>query len=275
MRKIRYLLMRRFTQIGILILYFGANAYGWTILQGNLSASLLFETVPLADPFALLQMLFAGAVLATDVIVGALIMALFYAVIGGRAFCSWVCPINMVTDLANWLRRKLGISDVQKRVYMSRNVRYWVMVMALLLSAAMGLAAFELISPIAMAHRGIAFGMGFGVGALVIIFLFDLFVHENAWCGYVCPLGGFYSILGKFSLFRVKHDAEACTLCMKCKEVCPEKEVLFMIGKNSGSVLMGACTNCARCIEVCDDDALDFSIRSQLEKTIEQTKEKA
>ena len=48
---------------------------------------------------------------------------------------------------------------------------------------------------------------------------------------------------------------------MKCKEVCPENQVLFMIGKDSTTVNMGECSNCARCIEVCDDDALRFSIR--------------
>ncbi len=271
MRKIRYLLMRRFVQIGLLILYFGANAYGWKILQGNLSGSLLFETIPLADPYALVQMLFAGAVLATDILIGGLIIALLYAIVGGRAFCSWVCPINMVTDLANWLRRKLGISKVQKRVYMSRSLRYWMLGLSLLLSLVMGVAAFELISPISMVHRGLVFGMGLGFGAIIVIFLFDLFVHENAWCGHICPLGGFYSILGKISLIRVRHDADACTACMKCVEVCPEKEVLHMVAKRSESVLMGECTNCARCIEVCDDDALNFSLRSLVKKEKENT----
>jgi ferredoxin-type protein NapH len=260
----KYLLMRRFVQIGILILYFGANAYGWKILQGDLSGSLLFDLIPLGDPFAVIQMLIAGAALAADILVGAVIIAVFYTIVGGRAFCSWVCPINMVTDLANWLRRRLGIAQVQKRVYMSRSIRYWVLGLSLLLSAVMGVAAFEMISPISMAHRGLVFGIGFGGGALLVIFLFDLFVHENGWCGHICPLGGFYSLLGKFSLIRVKHNAENCTACMKCKEVCPEKEVLFMIAKSSESVLKGECTNCGRCIDVCGDDALDFSIRSQL-----------
>lgn len=267
----RYLISRRFVQIGLLVLYFGANAYGWTILQGNLSGSLLFETIPLADPFAIMQMLFAGAVLASDILIGALIIVLLYGIVGGRMFCSWVCPINMVTDLANWLRRKLGVSKVQKRVYMNRGVRYWVLGMSLLLSAIMGVAAFEMVSPISMAHRGLVFGVGMGTGALLVIFLFDLFVHENGWCGYICPLGGFYSILGKISLIRVRHDADKCTECMKCKEVCPEKEVLFMVNVSSESVLKGECTNCARCIEVCEDDALNFSIRSHLK----QPKEKA
>ena len=262
----RYLISRRFVQIGILVLYMGANAFGWKILQGDLSGSLLFETIPLADPYAILQMLFAGAVLASDILIGALIILLLYGIVGGRAFCSWVCPVNMVTDLANWLRRKLGVSQVQKRVYMSRRLRYWVLGLSLLLSAAMGVAAFELISPISMLHRGLVFGIGLGFGAIIVIFLFDLFVHENGWCGYICPLGGFYSVLGRISLIRVRHDAQKCTACMKCKEVCPEKEVLFMVGKSSESVLMGECTNCARCIEVCGDDALNFSIRSQLKQ---------
>ena len=129
----KYLIPRRLVQVGLLALYFGANAYGWKVLEGNLSGSLLLGTVPLADPYAVLQMLFAGAVLASDVLIGALVIALFYGIVGGRAFCSWVCPVNLVTDLANWLRRKLGISAVQKRVYMSRSIRYWVLGLSLLL----------------------------------------------------------------------------------------------------------------------------------------------
>ncbi len=271
MKKIRFMILRRLTQFGLLGLYIGANVFGWTVLQGNLSSSLLFETIPLTDPYAIMQMTLAGAVLGFDVLLGALIITLFYLIIGGRAFCAWVCPVNLITDAANKLRRVLGISQVQKRVYMSRAIRFWILGLGLLLSFVMGVAAFEMISPISMVHRGTVFGMGLGVGAIIVIFLFDLFVHENGWCGHLCPLGAFYSLLGRFSLIRVYHDAEACTACMKCKEVCPEKEVLHMVAKRSESVVMGECTNCGRCIEVCDDDALGFSLK----KFATQTKEKS
>jgi len=258
----KYLLSRRLIQISILVLYIAANLWGLKVLEGNLSSSILLGTVPLSDPFAVLQMFAAGSVITMDILIGALIITLFYGVIGGRMFCSWVCPINMVTDAANWLRRKLGISHIQKRVYMSRNIRYWVLGLSLFLSFLMGLTAFELVSPISMMHRGLVFGMGFGFTAVMVIFFFDLLVHENGWCGYICPLGGFYSLIGKFSLIRVRHNVDNCTDCMKCKDVCPEKEVLHMVSKFSETVKMGACTNCARCIEVCDDDALNFSIRT-------------
>jgi ferredoxin-type protein NapH len=230
--------------------------------MGNLSSSSLFGIIPLSDPYAGLQMLVAGAVLATDLLIGIAIITIFYLLIGGRAFCSWVCPINMVTDLAAFIREKFAFDKIQRRQPSSRNIRYWVLALSLIISALMGITAFEFISPISMVHRGIVFGLGFGWAAVLIIFLFDLFVLKDGWCGHICPLGGFYSLLGKFSLIRVQHDADNCTACMKCKTVCPEKQVLFMIDKESLPVLSGECTNCARCIEVCDDDALYFSIRN-------------
>ena len=52
MKKYRFLIARRFTQISILVLYSLANIYGINILMGNLSSSLIFEKIPLSDPFA-------------------------------------------------------------------------------------------------------------------------------------------------------------------------------------------------------------------------------
>lgn len=47
---------------------------------------------------------------------------------------------------------------------------------------------------------------------------------------------------------------------MKCKVICPEKQVLGLIGKESGEVISGECTRCGRCVEVCGDNALGFNL---------------
>ena len=266
MKHVKYLVMRRLSQLSILYLYFGANVWGWKVLQGDLSASLFMGKIPLADPYAVAQIALTGATMGMDILLGALIVALFYGIIGGRGFCSWVCPINIITDMAAWLRRKMKFAEIQKRFYLSRLLRYWILGLSLVLSALMGVAVFELISPISMAHRGVIFGMGMGGGALMVIFLFDLLVHEHGWCGYICPLGASYALMSQFSLIRVHHDANKCTDCRDCITVCPEKEVLFMINRSSESVLMGECTNCGRCVDVCCEEALEFSIRSHLKQ---------
>lgn len=259
--KHRLIILRRLLQSALILLYAGAHIWGWKILEGDLGSSLLMGTIPLADPFAVVQMSIAGALLGIDVLIGAAIIALFYAIIGGRGFCAWVCPINIVTDIANDLRRMLRINEVEHRVVISRGLRYWILGISLALSALFGVAAFELISPIGILNRGLIFGIGFGGAVIVGVFLFDLFGIKNGFCGHLCPLGGFYSLIGRFSVIRVKHNQEQCTQCMKCTNICPEKPVLHMIGKRSEFVATGECTNCGRCVEVCDDEALNFEIR--------------
>lgn len=262
MNKFKFMLLRRVVQVGLLVLYFGANAYGWKFLKGDLSSSLLLDTIPLSDPYAVLQMLSSGAILGADIFIGAGIIIAFYAIVGGRAFCSWVCPINLVTDLAALIRRVLGWDKIERKVWLKRSLRYWILGLSLLVSLASGVAAFEMVSPIGILTRGVVFGMGMSLAAVGCIFLFDLLVLKHGWCGYVCPLGGSYALIGKFSLIRVKHEKEKCTECMECKLICPEKQVLDIIGKKDGFITKGECINCGRCIEVCNDNALSFGFRS-------------
>jgi len=260
--KHRFLISRRFVQLSLILLYGAANWWGLKVLQGNLGSSSIMGKIPLSDPYAVIQMSAAGAILGFNALLGALIIAVFYAVFGGRAFCSWVCPVNMVTDAANWLRRLLRFDEAERKVWMSRNIRYWILGLSIPLSFILGIAAFELISPIGILSRGLIYGMGFGSAVIISVFLFDLFAIKNGFCGHICPLGGFYSLLGRFSIFRVKHDQQKCTLCMKCVNICPERQVLSMVGKKSEFVTNTECTNCGRCVEVCDDDALNFNIRA-------------
>ena len=262
--KNKYLILRRITQFTILFLYFAANYYGWKILQGNLSFSKLFETIPLTDPYAFLQMLFAGAVISTNLIIGVIVIVLFYGIIGGRAYCSWVCPVNLITDLAAWVRRKTHHEkDNLVSAMKIKKFRYAFMIVMLIFSAIIGAAAYEFINPIGFFTRGVAFTLGFSWAWLLVIFIFDAFVLKNGWCGHICPVGAMYSLIGAKNIIRVYHTKENCTNCGNCLTICPENQVLApVINKKSDYIHGIECTNCGRCIEVCDDNALKFSLRN-------------
>lgn len=264
--KQRFLISRRIVQLLLMTAYFGANAYGWQIVIGNFSSARYFGLIPLSDPYATLQSFFAGAVIATDILAGVAVVLFFYAIIGGRFFCSWVCPVNIITDSAAWLREKLHLDERRSGPVLSRHIRYWIIALSLLLSYLFSVAAFEMISPIAITHRGIIFGFGFGWVFLVAIFLFDLFTQQHGWCGHLCPLGGFNAIVGKYSIIKVIHDKDRCINAQACLKACPEKQVLDMVGKESRPVTQIECVKCGRCVEACDSQALTFSIISIAEQ---------
>ncbi|RAX58337.1 quinol dehydrogenase ferredoxin subunit NapH [Helicobacter monodelphidis] len=260
----RYLILRRCVQISLIVLYILAHYTGFKILEGNLSSSLIFGTIPLSDPLAVLQLVLSGGALGGQAFLGALIILMVYGLLFGRAYCAFVCPVNLVTDNANFLRRKLGIKGNLWNISVS--VRYYVLAIVLVFTPIVGLPLLELSNPVALIHRGIIFGIGYGISIVIAIWLFDLLFVKNGFCSHLCPVGAFYSLISRFSLLRVRYNKDKCTLCMHCKEVCPEKHVLGLIGKESGVISGLECCNCGRCIEVCGDDALCFGIREFISK---------
>ena len=258
LHKYRYLIARRITQVLLLALFYGGNAYGWNVLRGNYSSGLLFSKIPVADPYAAIQILATGFIAGLDVLVGALIVLLLYGIFFGRMFCSWVCPMNIVADSALYGSKKLGIETT---MIFSRKSRYVVMVLGIILSLIISTPAFEAISPVSMLHRGLIFGMGGGWAIIGALFLFDLAVTRYGWCGHLCPIGAFYSLIGRYSLIKIFHKVENCTDCGRCFEVCHEEQVLDIINIESGFIQSGECTNCSRCIEACDDHALKLGLR--------------
>jgi ferredoxin-type protein NapH len=233
----RYIILRRLVQIGTLVLFIGTVHRGWKVagaplLRGDLSA---------------------------------------YALLGGRVFCSWVCPVNPVADLAGWLRRRLGIGGSAR---IPRNTRYWILGLSLVLSALVGVAAFEWISPIGLLQRSLIFGLGLGWVAAAAIFILDLLVVRHGWCAHLCPLGAFYGLLGRVAQLRIAFDPASCTNCGDCITVCPDPHVLNLKrAAVAGMIASGDCTNCGRCTPVCPEGSLRFALRPTIRKPPSTTQE--
>ncbi|MBU1690809.1 MAG: quinol dehydrogenase ferredoxin subunit NapH [Gammaproteobacteria bacterium] len=261
----KWLILRRISQLVTLALFLVGPLAGLWIVKGNLAYSLTLNTLPLADPYVLLQSLLAGHIPEKMALIGVVIVLAFYFLVGGRVYCSWVCPVNMITDAAAWLRGRINIKG---GAHISRKLRYWVLAMTLVLAAVTGTIAWELINPVSMLHRGLIFSIGMTWVIILAVFLLDLFVSANAWCGHVCPVGAFYSLLGKWSPLRVSAaQREACNDCMDCYAVCPEPQVIKPALKGAkqdiGPVILSPnCTNCGRCIDVCSKDVFHFGLRS-------------
>ncbi|MEW8539890.1 MAG: quinol dehydrogenase ferredoxin subunit NapH [Candidatus Thiodiazotropha endolucinida] len=261
----KFLILRRLSQLGILALFLTGPWLGIWIVKGNLASNLTLDVLPLTDPYVLLQASLSGVVPETAAIIGVVIVLVFYFLVGGRVYCSWVCPVNMVTDLAAWLRRKLGIRTTSQ---LSRSTRYWMLALTLILPLVVtGGIIWELVNPVSMMFRGIVFGMGAAWIMVLGIFLFDLIVAKDGWCGHICPVGAFYNLVGSKSLLRVNAlERHACNDCMECYVVCPEPQVIkpALKGEKKGLspvILSSDCTNCGHCIDICAPEVFSYGGR--------------
>ncbi|CAL6168753.1 quinol dehydrogenase ferredoxin subunit NapH [Vibrio alginolyticus] len=254
----RFLILRRLCQFTIIALFMAGPMLG--ILTGNLSSSMLLDTVPLSDPLIVLQALATGHVPEFNALLGVVIVVVFYAILAPRAFCAWVCPLNIVTDLAAWLRRKFNIKASYR---WSPMIRYWLIPVLMLGSALSGTILWTWLDPVAALHRGLVFGMGAGWVLIALVFVLDLLLVEHGWCGHLCPLGATYGVIGRKSLLRVTAvRREDCTKCMDCFYVCPEPEVLRQPLKEGDRRVMDQnCISCGRCLDVCPEHVFEFKNR--------------
>ncbi|ELU8563066.1 TPA: quinol dehydrogenase ferredoxin subunit NapH [Vibrio parahaemolyticus] len=254
----RFLVLRRLCQLTIIALFMAGPTLG--VLTGNLSSSMLLDTVPLSDPLIVLQALATGHIPEFNALLGVVIVVVFYAILAPRAFCAWVCPLNIVTDLAAWLRRKFNIKASYR---WSPAIRYWLIPVLMLGSALSGAILWTWLDPVAALHRGLVFGMGAGWVLIALVFVLDLLLVEHGWCGHLCPLGATYGVIGRKSLLRVTAvRREDCTKCMDCFYICPEPEVLRQPLKEGDRRVMDQnCISCGRCLDVCPEHVFEFKNR--------------
>lgn len=266
-RAYKWLVLRRLSQFVALALFLSGPLLGLWVLKGTLASSSLFDTIPFTDPLVALQSLTAGHGLAVTAIIGAVVLVGVYLVVGGRSFCSWVCPVNLLTDGAHTARMHL---EVRQNLNIPRAARWWILGAVLVVSAVTGVMAWETLNPVTLLHRELVFGvfMTGSVAWMLIagVVLFDTFVSQRGWCGHLCPMGATYGLIGKASLTRVSAgNRDACDTCMACYHVCPEPHVITPALKGAAGttplILSGDCTNCGRCIDVCHRDVFAFTHR--------------
>jgi ferredoxin-type protein NapH len=242
---------RRGVQIGVLLLIL-SQLMGWQAFRGNLAAADLLG-IPLADPLAALQAVIASRVIVPTFLGSALAVTIFYLLVGGRTFCAWICPVYLLTEMGDKLRGRLGSGERTAPLELKK----WVLLTVLVLTAITGLPLFETLSPIGMVVRSAAFGSYPALSCLLGLVLLETVLARRLWCRSLCPLGGLYALVGRISPTRVGFSPGRCTACGECARVCPVEEVLApSLDHGVATICSGECTRCGACIDACTSGAL-------------------
>lgn len=265
----RWVLWRRVTAGVFLSLLMLARFEWFPWFRGTTSGTMLLDMIPFVDPLAAVELLVASRSITTTVVIGAGILILV-SVLLGPIFCGFVCPLGLMLDLNQTLRRVFRSRVLQrsKRHPVSKAVPHWFRyaILGLLVGFAFvtGIPLFQAISPINMLVRALALGSLVGLVAVGAIVALEWFL-PRVWCRALCPLGACYSILGRRAIWRVWINPKTSgqIRCKQCQIRCP-MGIEIMDGytlPGHESITHPSCIRCGDCVDICPNSVLGLRFR--------------
>ena len=198
-----------------------------------------------------------------------LIGVLAVALLSGRSFCGWMCPLGTLQDMfAGWARR---LSGGKRHIRGKRSTarfpttlppkvdrwaRYLKYLVLLAVIVASTMAVYPPLRPICPTRAVFSFQLTPLLASVLLTFIATSMLVKRFWCKYLCPLGAALSIFNKFAPLRVKIDQNRCPHCGRCDAECPMD--ITPIPENMRSL---ECIQCLECLETCTvKDAIELRL---------------
>ena len=279
----------RFLIVAVLLLI--ALFAGW---QTGTLCSVGYDAIAYICPLGALETIFGSWAFVPRVLI-CLAVVVIVALVFGKAFCSWVCPVAPLSDLLRG--RKAREKDECERTQAAHRVlerwsdtnaaqaekhkpfrsrvdgRHVVLAGSLASAAVCGFPVFCLVCPIGlMFASAIALYrlIGFNEPAIEVLVFPALLVLEltvfRKWCHRFCPVGALLSLLSRGNrTFKPHVNASMCarhagSSCAACAQACPEHiDPCADLGDRS----LAECTRCGACVNTCPAKALSFVNRKE------------
>lgn len=234
---------------------------------------------------ARIQFLPALMIGSVGVVVALILMTLLF----GRLYCSVICPLGIFQDVVAWLARKVNRKKHYAFSREKRVVRYGVLAAVGIAFLAEATVVLSLLDPYSAfgrmmvnVFRPVYLGLNnllawlfnsFGnytfyhtdvyvlsVASLVVGLLtfgvigFLAWRYGRTWCNTVCPVGTLLGLVSRYSLWKVRIDAEACVSCglcvRKCKGGC--------IDSKAKKIDYSRCVACYDCLSSCHKQGIKY-----------------
>ncbi len=212
---------------------------------------------------------------ALSITAGTTFVWLLLSILFGRVYCSTVCPIGTLSDLAMKCRRFLPRHA--RRPFRYRHPSrasihiLWIYLACLVIGIVgvpfliepwnimRNLAAAT--NPDAVAdtwlHIGFNAMVGFAGGlAAISLIAITAFINGREFCTVVCPLGTALGYVSNHAIFHIEIDHDKCSSCGLCEEICRSSCIKVV----SRYVDNARCVRCLDCVVKCPDDAIHLQI---------------
>jgi ferredoxin len=199
------------------------------------------------------------------------IFVLILVVFGfGRIYCSTICPLGFLQDVAIWLGKIFKIKHnwkiAQKKHLKILRISIFLITVAILLIGSAFMAGlldpFSIFSRFIFVLKMIFWGTVKGyllpmfiVSATIITIILLAVKKGRFFCSWLCPVGTMLWGLSKVSLFKFRINQSACNHCGECVVNCKSGA----ISENAQIIDQALCVGCFNCVAVCNTNAIKIA----------------
>lgn len=197
-------------------------------------------------------------------------LLLLIGVLLGRVVCGFLCPFGWFQELLHKIPSKKFST---KKLHILTYLKYVILLlfvivlpMTLVNEVGMGDPFFcKYICPAGILEGGIPLsladpGIRASLGALFTwkscillgVVVLSVFFYRP-FCKWLCPLGAFYGLCNKISMYRLEVDADKCTACGACSRACKMDVDVFRTPNHA------ECIRCGDCMASCPHQAITKS----------------
>jgi len=283
----RWITIRKAVQFLLLVTFI----YLFLISRQDVPGNDLIGHFMLFDPLlALTSLLSSRSFLALTVI--ELLLAVILALLAGRVWCGWLCPLGTTLDLVRFNK------NYSARIPEEMRTTKYSLLLVILFASLFGNLTLLIFDPLTILYRTLGSSIHPALNQIVTIIetslypipLFQGFISwlevtlrpavlpleplffEQAllfgvfflsilglnklaprfWCRYLCPTGAFLGLISKIAVFR-REPEENCRNCALCSRACPTGTIDPEKGYRSDP---GECILCLDCFTNCPDSTL-------------------
>ncbi len=177
---------------------------------------------------------------------GLFAVSLLAALIFGRVYCGYACPMNTLMIPAEWISKGLKTQRRQAPKWLKDGYFSWI---SLLVSIAATFVTKKFL------HVDLPILPIWLVIAIIITLIYGPAVFHNL----ICPFGALQKVFGRFARLSERVDQSACIGCKLCEKVCPSDAILVSGENKKADINAALCHQCTNCQQVCPKSAIHYS----------------